>query len=179
MLLLFPFTTLSPSLFLKIALAHPSTHPSIFPTRYFARSFAKEYCKIGCLAGANVMYDDTVTNCAIGTVAKDCRCDPKAPTNDCVKGRLLLRKTLPPPIFTVAISYLSFHVCLSIILTPKYLTLKLVCVIFILNMLSHFLLLLFTPGICDSHLPCAKAVCAQWPTGSECATRRPRLPSET
>ena len=64
-----------------------SASPYLTSNRYFATAFAQEYCKIGCLDGANAFYNDIVTDCPLGAVTKDCRCDLNAPTNECVQGR--------------------------------------------------------------------------------------------
>ena len=71
------------------ALIQQYMNPPSTNNRYFANPGVRGYCKTGCLAAANVQYDNKVTNCAIGTVSSDCRCDLNSPTNDCVKGRRL------------------------------------------------------------------------------------------
>ena len=156
------------------------TSPS--PNRNFVTGYAQEYCRYGCLDGADILYNNTVTDCTIGNVTKDCRCDLNAPTNECVKGRSP-NLSVVHPYLSVPPSWRFSH--------PWIRNMDLACnaniaILSIKRMHSHAIY--FRYCIRDSQcaadlltfwIACAKAARARWCTVSERVTRQMKQQNET
>ena len=52
----------------------------------FASWWLEDDCQAGCLIAAESLYNNSITNCSLGELSSDCRCDLSAPTNECPKG---------------------------------------------------------------------------------------------